>query len=609
MAVRGLYMADGQEHRSEDRSLAEAQDVFTRYGDIPVAYAVFRVKLNDDATEVIDTEYVYANSLYREWLGYEDVELVGHSFLESVDDASKTWFPYCYRAAVLHERVHDTIYSPEINSWLSFNVEPSTIEGCCVFAFTRVDEEHREQELIEAERDTSDVIIGITDSLNNGMADYESSMNSLLESMSRVIHPERLYIFERWESTSDNTFEWCAPGVEPQIGMLQNLDNSEFKTWDRMLATDSVVVIPDVSAYKGVDDRLYELLTMQGIDRLLAVPFYDRGELIGYLGADNYALDERLDTRRLLETVASFVSARMANRRLMDKLEQVSTHDSLTGILNRRGIDATVEKHIAHHVGEPFLIALADVDDFKSINDLYGHAVGDEALRMLARKLLQVMPDDALIGRNGGDEALVMLYRETADDVDALFDELVNGDLSFEHDGKRYEVTISVGYSWCDGSAEDLPAAYSRADAALYAVKYNGKSGYCKFEPGQEARYRLQLGFSSRKVAENLPEAAVVLEPGTAKILFANDAMVNLLGCEGVQDLMAFSRGSLVDLIHPDDRKGSDKAFRAPVGQKTRFPLRLIDKQGSEKNVIFSGWHVDLGNGKESVNAVFFEVE
>ena len=85
--------------------------------------------------------------------------------------------------------------------------------------------------------------------------------------------------------------------------------------------------------------------------------------------------------------------------------------------------------------------------------------------------------------------------------------------------------------------------------------------------------------------------------------------MVNLLGCEGIQDLMAFSHGVLVDLIHPDDRKKSDKAFRAPAGQKTRVPLRLIDKQGNEKSVIFSGWHVDLGNGKASVNAVFFELE
>ena len=142
----GGLMAGKQVFTDEHPVLVEADDVLARYGDVPVAYAVFRVKLNDDATEVADTEYVYTNNLYREWLGFGDIDLEGKSFLETVEDANTLWFPYCYRAVVLHEGSHDVVYSPEIDSWLSFNVEPSSMEGCCIFAFTKVDDEHQEHD-------------------------------------------------------------------------------------------------------------------------------------------------------------------------------------------------------------------------------------------------------------------------------------------------------------------------------------------------------------------------------------------------------------------------------------------------------------------------------
>jgi len=298
------------------------------YGDVPVAYAVFRVRMNEAENEVVDTEYVYANNMYCEWLGLEPNALTGRSFLDSVQDAATFWFPYCYRAAIKGETLHDVVYSPELNHWLSFNIAPSPVKGCCVYAFTQVDEEHHEQERMMVGRDTSDLIIEIARVLN-GELEYEAAMNSALEIMSRIIHPDRLYVFERGEYTTSNTFEWCAEGVEPEIDTLQNMDNSEFDTWGKLLADDTVVLIPDVSAFKDIDNQMYLTLERQGITHLLAVPFYSKGELIGYLGADNYVLEERYDTRRLLEAVASFMGARIANQRLVEELIRATEHTEL----------------------------------------------------------------------------------------------------------------------------------------------------------------------------------------------------------------------------------------------------------------------------------------
>jgi hypothetical protein len=292
------------------------------YGDVPVAYAVFRVILNDAEDAVVNTEYVYANPMYCEWLGVEPNSLTGRPFLETVEDAGTFWFSYCYRAAVNKETLHDVVYSPELNHWLSFSIAPSPVERCCVYAFTLADEEHRERQEIIVGRDTSDFVVEIN-SILGGNHDYDEAMNRALELMAEVIHPERLYVFERGEEKTSNTFEWCAEGVEPEIDTLQNMDNSEFDTWAKLMAEEPVVFIPDVSAFKEIDPQMYDTLERQGITRLLAVPFYTKGVLLGYLGADNYALDEGYETRRVLESVAKSMAGRIALRNMENELERL----------------------------------------------------------------------------------------------------------------------------------------------------------------------------------------------------------------------------------------------------------------------------------------------
>ena len=84
---------------------------------------------------------------------------------------------------------------------------------------------------------------------------------------------------------------------------------------------------------------------------------------------------------------------------------QIMAHtDSLTGIYNRYGFDELAEKMISKNPQTHFVAALLDIDDFKFINDIYGHSYGDRALKSLADSMKAFFPSDALLGRNGGDE-------------------------------------------------------------------------------------------------------------------------------------------------------------------------------------------------------------
>ncbi len=98
---------------------------------------------------------------------------------------------------------------------------------------------------------------------------------------------------------------------------------------------------------------------------------------------------------------------------------QILAHtDSLTGINNRYGFDEVAEKMIAKNPKAHFVAALLDIDDFKFINDVYGHAYGDRALKSLAESMKAFFPPNALLGRNGGDEFCILLPDYTFEEAD-----------------------------------------------------------------------------------------------------------------------------------------------------------------------------------------------
>jgi diguanylate cyclase (GGDEF)-like protein len=192
-----------------------------------------------------------------------------------------------------------------------------------------------------------------------------------------------------------------------------------------------------------------------------------------------------------------------------------------------------------------------DIDDFKTLNDMYGHDVGDEALRYLAAVVTQSFSDSAIIGRNGGDEFLAMLFGEDACHADELFDRLVKSDLGCTVRDRRYKLSMSIGFVECPKQVNDLKGAYTKADAALYAVKLSGKSGSRRYSPNLESKYRTRLGFSSRDLAENIPGGIMVHKAdGKREILFANDELIRMLGCDNLSDFMEFTGGAFDGLGH-----------------------------------------------------------
>lgn len=167
------------------------------------------------------------------------------------------------------------------------------------------------------------------------------------------------------------------------------------------------------------------------------------------------------------------------NEQNRQKLEALAHRDDLTGLNNRRRFmqlaEAEVRRCQRHH--RPLAVALADIDNFKRINDTYGHAAGDEVLRQFAVTMQQGLRESDLLGRYGGEEFAFVFPETTPEEACILADRLLDQLRAFPKplgDGQSTTVTMSIGVA-C-GRERSLEAAFKHADDALYQAKTQGRN-------------------------------------------------------------------------------------------------------------------------------------
>lgn len=160
-------------------------------------------------------------------------------------------------------------------------------------------------------------------------------------------------------------------------------------------------------------------------------------------------------------------------------IQQMATHDELTGLSNRRHVLHLLGEHAMRHArgGPGFYICMADLDHFKHVNDTHGHAVGDEALCAFARQATTLLRNTDVIGRWGGEEFLMLLPETPPGDPNVGVERLRSGLADYEITPHIPELRIrfSCGLSRYRGG-EAVADTIERADRALYAAKTAGRN-------------------------------------------------------------------------------------------------------------------------------------
>jgi diguanylate cyclase (GGDEF)-like protein len=249
------------------------------------------------------------------------------------------------------------------------------------------------------------------------------------------------------------------------------------ETWPDTLAGSTCIILKDERDM----DKLREQnpvwsasLDYAGVKSVVLFPLRHGGKLLGYMWALNFNIDDVIKIKETLELTTFFIASEIASYKLLNKLEVMSTIDSLTGIKNRNVMNNYVDQIVEGQVPMPKAVLFADLNGLKRVNDEQGHVAGDKMLRKAA-SILQSIFHDGEVFRAGGDEFMVLVSEIDESEAQRRIDQVHY--LSKITDDVRFSIGLSYGEM-------DIRAAMRHADECMYA----DKNAYYMANP--ELKYR-----------------------------------------------------------------------------------------------------------------------
>lgn len=182
---------------------------------------------------------------------------------------------------------------------------------------------------------------------------------------------------------------------------------------------------------------------------------------------------------RLLRLLADQAAVAISNASLHQMISRQAYSDTLTGLPNRRALDERLEEEVlaARRNNYSFAVIMMDLDGFKAVNDTYGHAIGDDVLRMVFNQMARGVRNTDFLARYGGDELTLILSQTEMSSAQVVSEKIVEGMKKLKYklpDGKKLKLGISGGIAIFPVHARNGPDLLRAADTALYqAKKYN----------------------------------------------------------------------------------------------------------------------------------------
>jgi len=190
------------------------------------------------------------------------------------------------------------------------------------------------------------------------------------------------------------------------------------------------------------------------------------------------------DGQRYIWSIIEDITER---KQIEQKLEQLALTDPLTRLANRRHFMATVERELALAIryGSPLSVMMIDIDQFKNINDTYGHKVGDVVLTRLGELCLEALREVDAVGRLGGDEFAVVLPQTGSDQALEVAERLrkmvADSEIPLEY-GLPLHFTVSIGVATLINASANIDTLFSQADKALYDAKHKMRNRVCAYQ-------------------------------------------------------------------------------------------------------------------------------
>jgi|HubBroStandDraft_1064217.scaffolds.fasta_scaffold00098_14 diguanylate cyclase (GGDEF)-like protein len=214
----------------------------------------------------------------------------------------------------------------------------------------------------------------------------------------------------------------------------------------------------------------------------MCIPLVSFGQTLGILALDSTKPDAFRDgDLQSLESVADICATAIQNAHYVERVKQLAYLDGLTGIFNRRFFELRIMEEIerARRYGTGMAVIMADIDQFKRLNDEFGHVLGDEVLRQVSSLFHQQLRKIDVVCRYGGEEFGILLTQTNAQNAMSIGEKLRKMVAGWQFPGVPRTVTISAGAAAFPEHGTTRDSLVKAADSALYAAKQAGRNRVC----------------------------------------------------------------------------------------------------------------------------------
>ncbi len=253
---------------------------------------------------------------------------------------------------------------------------------------------------------------------------------------------------------------------------------------EHILANKDPILVPDLSEVPLFNNPV---ILKEGIRSLIAIPLISEKGPIGILYSDDFEPRNfpptLTDSLKMLATQAVIA---IQKQQALEKIKDLSIRDPLTGLYNRRYLNKVLTSEISRalRLNRPLSLAMFDIDNFKQVNDQYGHVMGDHVLQGLSECFESVLRPYDILSRYGGEEFVILMSETGAEEASATSERLrgAAADLSLLPDGKKMTCSFGVCTLRDIKKTPITPKAFIEcADKALYQAKNSGRNRGCSY--------------------------------------------------------------------------------------------------------------------------------
>ncbi len=367
--------------------------------------------------------------------------------------------------------------------------------------------------------------------------------------------------------------------------VLTNILKDEYSIVSASSGREMFNVLEEISPKLILLDVIMpELDGFEVIAKLKASDEYNKIPVIFITGLDDAVSEEKGFSLGAIDYItkpfkANVVKARVKSYvQLYDfirQTEMLGQNDGLTGLYNKKMTEQEIRKQLAGtHAIKCGALMIIDVDNFKSINDTFGHLYGDAVITQLGSSLRSIFQKSDILGRVGGDEFFVFMrnyknievVKQRAKDVNDEFRK------SYEQNGMTVNISASIGIATTENSTE-FESIYKFADIALYSTKAGGKNGFTFFSGEEDFNYKSsRTEIENKKINHRDPNENINDFSNTLK-----EYMFNLVESSRVAE---YTIQSILSMIK--ERFGFDRAYIAKLDYEEASVRCIYDWISSE---------------------------